>query len=58
MLVARVCEIGVRTIFQNFIYSFGGHNFIQMLGGPIGARVTMAAAKLVMQDWAECVTGR
>ena len=46
----RVAEIGVRTVFRNFIYTFGGHVFLQKSGGPIGARVTMAASRLVMQD--------
>jgi hypothetical protein len=53
MLRGRMCEIGVRTIFSNFCYSFGGKNYIQQHGGPIGARVTMSAARMVMQDWAE-----
>ena len=27
--------------------------FLQMEGGPIGSRVTMASSRLVMQDWSE-----
>ena len=53
IMLGRMAEIGVRIIFSNFCYTFGGKNYIQMAGGPIGARVTMAAARLVMQNWSE-----
>ena len=52
-IMGRVCEIAVRTIFENFSYKFGGETFQQSEGGPIGARMTMACARLVMQDWGE-----
>ena len=55
-IVARCVEIATRVVFENFCYKFGGETFKQMEGGPIGARVTMAAARLVMQDWAEGYT--
>jgi hypothetical protein len=42
---ARCVEIATRFIFQNFCNKSSG--------GPIGARVTMAAAQLVMSDWGE-----
>ena len=48
----HVAEIGVRTLFENFAYQFGGEAFHQQQGGPIGARVTMCAARMVMQHWA------
>ena len=51
MIVARVAEIGTRVIFENFTYQFGEDIFVQMSGGPIGAGVTMAAARIVMQHW-------
>ena len=54
-LIARVAEIGLRTIFEKFCYRFGGKVFIQMKGGPIGARVTMACARLVMVHWGRMV---
>ena len=50
---ARVAEIGVRFLFENFPYKFAGENYQQVSGGPIGARVTMAAARIVMSDWGE-----
>jgi len=40
-------------VFTNFIYTFGGENYIQGFGGPIGARLTMCASRLVMHDWHE-----
>ena len=52
-IAARVAEIVMRSIFENFTYKFGEQTFRQSSGGPIGARVTMAAARLVMQDWGE-----
>ena len=48
-----MAEIGTRVPWNNFVYEFGGEYFLQMEGGPIGARVTMAASRLVMQVWAE-----
>ena len=52
-LVARMAEIGVRTVFENFIYTFAGKMYIQQKGGPIGARVTMCLARIGMHDWGE-----
>ena len=48
-----MAEIAVRTVWTNFCYEFGGEIYLQMEGGPIGARITMAASRLVMQEWAE-----
>ena len=50
-IAARVAEIAMRVIFENFNYTFGEQTYQQASGGPIGTRVTMAAARLVMQDW-------
>ena len=52
-IVARTAEIGVRAIFENFTYRWGGEVYRQSSGGPIGCRVTMAVARIVMADWAE-----
>ena len=54
----HVAEIGVRTPFQNFAYQFGGASYHKQQGGPIGARVTMCMAKMVMQHWARGQGGR
>ena len=50
--MGHVAEIGTRALFENFCYRFGGESYHQQLGGPIGARVTMCAARMVMQHWA------
>ena len=50
-MAARVTEIGLRSVWGNFVYSFGGKYYLQMDGGPIGAHVTMAASRIVMYDW-------
>jgi hypothetical protein len=52
-IVARVAEIGVRFLSENCSYKFAGDAYQQASGGPIGARVTMAAARIVMSDWGE-----
>ena len=44
-------EIAIKFFFDNFVYTFGGEKYLQQSGGPIGARLTMAIARLVMQDW-------
>jgi hypothetical protein len=49
--VSRMAEIGVRAVWDNFTYSFGGNTYLQKSGGPIGARLTMATARIVMQNW-------
>ena len=46
-------EIAVNFFFSNFTYTFRGDIFVQLFGGPIGARITMAVDKLVMQEWKE-----
>ena len=52
-LVARVVEISIRVVFENFCYEFGGRTFLQLFGGPIGARLTMACARVVMTEWGD-----
>ena len=56
-IVARVAEIGVRVLFENFTYKFAGDAYKQTSGEPIGARVTMAAARIVMDEWGERYKG-
>ena len=56
-IIGRVAEIGTRVIFENFVYRFGGDAYHQQAGGPIGARITMCAAKMVMQNWSEKYLG-
>ena len=49
-IIARVVEIATRTLFTHISYKFEGRHYKQNSGGPIGMRVTGAAAELVMQD--------
>ena len=48
ILISIAIEISVRFFFSNFIYTLGGEHYIQCSGGPIGARLTMALARLIM----------
>ena len=45
-LLGRALEIAVKFFFTNFAYTFGGELFLQIFGGPIGARIEM-------QQWRE-----
>ena len=50
-LMGLAMEIAVVFFFGNFAYTFGGEVYRQNGGGPIGARLTMAVARIVMQNW-------
>ena len=50
-LIARMAEIWVRAIWRHFVYTFGGKLYLQKSGGPIGARVTMAVARILMNNF-------
>ena len=56
-IIGRCAEIAIRIVFGNFTYNFGGKIFLQRSGGPIGARLTMACSRIVMQDWGEMYLG-
>ena len=58
IMIGIALEIAVKLVFTNFVYTFGGESFLQGFGGPIGARLTMCASRLVMQDWHENFTMR
>ena len=51
-----MCEIGVRILWEKFSYRFGQEIYHQQSGGPIGARITMACSRLLMQQWGESYT--
>ena len=51
LLMGLAMELAVVFFFKNFCYTFGGRKYIQVDGGPIGARITMAVARIVMQYW-------
>ena len=52
-IAGLVAEIGVRILWETYCYDFGGKTYLQKEGGPIGQRPTMAASRLVMQDFFE-----
>ena len=52
-IISRCCEIAVRILFEHFSYKFGTTWYQQSSGGPIGMRITMVVARLVMSDWGE-----
>ena len=45
-IIGAVLQISIVQLFKGFIYKFGGKYFLQVGGGPTGARVTMAAVNL------------
>ena len=51
-----LCEIGVRILWEKFSYRFGQKIYHHQSGGPIGARITMACSRLLMQQWGESYT--
>ena len=52
-MIGVALEIAIVFFFKNFTYTFGGKLYVQTSGGPIGARLTMCAARLVLQQWRE-----
>ena len=52
-LFATALEIAVKFMFSNHIYSFGGRNYLQSKGGPIGLRATMCISRLIMGEWGD-----
>ena len=53
VMIGAVAEIGVRILWENYCYDFGGNTHLQSRGGPIGQRPTMAAARIIMNDFFE-----
>ena len=52
-IFATSLEIAVIFMFTHHVYSFGGENYLQSDSGPIGLRITMAVARLVMGEFGE-----
>ena len=48
-IVASVIKLATEAMFRKHFYSFGGKNFHQAGGGPIGLRGTCSVARLIMQ---------
>ena len=45
--------MAVRTTFANHIYMYGNKLYKQMVGGPLGLRLTGVVAHIVMDHWAK-----
>ena len=57
-MIAVALEIGVYASFSLHNYTFGGSNFRQKKGGPIGARLAMAVSRVIMEIWRRLVRYR
>ena len=55
LLMAAAIRIGVLTVFETHVYAFGGHEFKQSDGGPIGLRFTGVLARIRVNHWANKV---
>ena len=54
-LMSVALRIDIQVIFETHVYSFGGTDFIQSDGGPIGLRFTGVIAKIRMNHWSKQV---
>ena len=52
-LYATALECSIRFIFSKNLYRFANTTYLQSDSGPIGLRVTMCVARLVMGEWAD-----
>ena len=50
-MMSKVIELIVKACWSLQLYQFGGQTFLQTDGGPIGNRLTMACARVVMIMW-------
>ena len=53
MVISEVLRLSIEIMFSTHIYSFGGRNYKQKEGGPIGLRSTCALSRVVMARWDE-----
>ena len=51
MTVAIWLELMVMEVMGKHVYSFNGVNRLQLLGGPVGLKLSGALAKLCMLGW-------
>ena len=47
-LIAASIEISIIASFKNHVYCFGSKAYKQVKGGPIGSKLTMAVARIIM----------
>ena len=50
-LMAGVLKVGGRAVYGHHVYSFGGEDYVQIDGGPIGNRLTMCLSEIRMMMW-------
>ena len=53
ILLATAVRLLTILIFSNHMYQFGGVNYRQLIGGPIGLRLTSVVARVVMDRWSK-----
>ena len=51
LLIGAALEIAIEASFKLHLYSFKGRVYRQLRGGPIGSRLTMCVARVVMKSW-------
>ena len=57
-LLATAVRLLIVLIFSNHLYQFAGVEYRQLLGGPIGLRLTSMIARIVMDRWATIFLSR
>ena len=50
-IIGATLQIAIAASFHLHLYTFGEKVYMQMSGGPIGSRLTMAVSKIVMLVW-------
>ena len=53
LLLSRVVRTVVKVVFANHVYQFAGVLYIQLVGGPIGLKLTSLVARIVMDKWSK-----
>ena len=51
VMISLALEVGIKASFKLHTYTFGGKIYMQLKGGPIGARLTVAVSRVVMELW-------
>ena len=52
-LYATALEICIKFLFTHSLFRFANKVYLSEDGGPIGLRVTMCVARIVMGEWGE-----
>ena len=55
LLVAAAISVGIKNVFKSHVYQFGGRIYQQIVGGPIGLRMTAVVARIRMARWIRVV---